>query len=150
MGRYETVDMTFSVTKSYLSTVAGLAVDRRLFLSSEKVADYVWDHTFDGEHNQQITWEDLKSISGLVGEFMGWPWLGRSTTQNRRLMTGNTEHYIPQEPTINTMTYGKCLGLFPASSVAKIAPASLKEKVMDPIGASSSWRWYGYENSGWM
>ncbi|NJO02085.1 MAG: serine hydrolase, partial [Bacteroidia bacterium] len=26
-------------------------------------------------------------------------------------------------------------------------PVVLKEKVMDPIGASSTWRWYGYDNS---
>jgi CubicO group peptidase (beta-lactamase class C family) len=26
-------------------------------------------------------------------------------------------------------------------------PRVLRERVMDPIGASSTWRWYGYENS---
>jgi CubicO group peptidase (beta-lactamase class C family) len=26
-------------------------------------------------------------------------------------------------------------------------PQVLREQVMDPIGASSTWRWYGYENS---
>ena len=26
-------------------------------------------------------------------------------------------------------------------------PQVLKERIMDPIGASSTWRWYGYENS---
>jgi len=29
----------------------------------------------------------------------------------------------------------------------KSLPQVLKENVMDPIGASSTWRWYGYENS---
>jgi CubicO group peptidase (beta-lactamase class C family) len=29
----------------------------------------------------------------------------------------------------------------------KPLPAVLKEKIMDPIGASTTWRWYGYENS---
>jgi CubicO group peptidase (beta-lactamase class C family) len=29
----------------------------------------------------------------------------------------------------------------------KPLPTILKEKIMDPIGASSTWRWYGYENS---
>ena len=62
-GETKRVEMTFSVTKSYLSTVAGLAVDQRLFLPSEKVADYVWDHTFDGKHNQKITWKDLLNQS---------------------------------------------------------------------------------------
>jgi CubicO group peptidase (beta-lactamase class C family) len=26
-------------------------------------------------------------------------------------------------------------------------PQVLKETVMDPIGASNTWRWFGYENS---
>ena len=26
-------------------------------------------------------------------------------------------------------------------------PQVLKENIMDPIGASSTWRWFGYENS---
>ncbi|MGL6268167.1 MAG: serine hydrolase domain-containing protein, partial [Chitinophagaceae bacterium] len=29
----------------------------------------------------------------------------------------------------------------------KPLPAVLKEKIMDPIGASSTWRWFGYDNS---
>ncbi len=29
----------------------------------------------------------------------------------------------------------------------KPLPVVLKEKIMDPIGASPTWRWYGYENS---
>ncbi|MEE4246875.1 MAG: hypothetical protein V2I33_15795, partial [Kangiellaceae bacterium] len=48
-GDLNRVDMTFSVTKSYLSTVAGLAVDRGLIQSVEQpVHQYVWDGTFDG------------------------------------------------------------------------------------------------------
>ena len=26
-------------------------------------------------------------------------------------------------------------------------PEVLKERIMDPIGASNTWRWYGYDNS---
>jgi CubicO group peptidase (beta-lactamase class C family) len=29
----------------------------------------------------------------------------------------------------------------------KPLPVVLKEKIMDPIGASTTWRWYGYDNS---
>src|SRR5258708_19670915 len=28
-------------------------------------------------------------------------------------------------------------------------PQVLKETIMDPIGASDTWRWFGYENRGW-
>ncbi|MEA1886105.1 MAG: hypothetical protein U9N72_02710 [Bacteroidota bacterium] len=54
-GDIERVDKTFSVTKSYLSTVVGLAVDDELISSvTDKVFEYVWDGTFDGEHNRKI------------------------------------------------------------------------------------------------
>ncbi len=37
---------SFSVTKSYLSTVAGVAYDQGLITSvTDKVEDYVWDRT---------------------------------------------------------------------------------------------------------
>ena len=56
-GDTKRVDMTFSVTKSFLSTVAGLAEDQGLIKSTkDKVVDYIWDGTFDGEHNSKITW----------------------------------------------------------------------------------------------
>ena len=59
-GDTKRVDMTFSVTKSYLSTLAGLAVDRGLIASTDDyLTDYIWDSTFDGEHNQKIRWDHL-------------------------------------------------------------------------------------------
>jgi len=48
-GDTKRVDMTFSVTKSFLSTMAGLAVDKNLISSvDDKVGTYVWDNTFKG------------------------------------------------------------------------------------------------------
>jgi CubicO group peptidase (beta-lactamase class C family) len=41
-GDIERVDMTFSVTKSYLSTVAGLAIDKGLINNvDDRVSDYI-------------------------------------------------------------------------------------------------------------
>ena len=49
-GDTERVDMTFRVTKSYLSTIAGLALDAGLIKDvHEKVGNYVWDGTFASE-----------------------------------------------------------------------------------------------------
>lgn len=46
-GDAKRVDMTFSVTKCFLSTVAGLAVAQGLIASvDDKVIDYIWDGTF--------------------------------------------------------------------------------------------------------
>ena len=63
-GDTKRVDMTFSVTKSYLSTVAGLAVQEGLIASvGDKMGKYVWDGTFDGAHNSKITWDHLLTQS---------------------------------------------------------------------------------------
>jgi CubicO group peptidase (beta-lactamase class C family) len=51
-GEPERVDMTFSVTKSFLSTVAGLAWDRGLIRDvQDRVRGYVDDGGFDSPHN---------------------------------------------------------------------------------------------------
>jgi CubicO group peptidase (beta-lactamase class C family) len=63
-GDVKRVDMTFSATKSYLSTVAGLAVDDGLIRSvQDRVSNYVWDDSYKGEHNSKITWEHLLNQS---------------------------------------------------------------------------------------
>jgi len=82
-GDIKRVDMTFSVTKSYLSTVAGLAVDQNLISTKEKVSTTVWDTTFDGSHNQQITWEHLLNQSSDWSLPLGRTRLGRQTPKRR-------------------------------------------------------------------
>src|SRR3984893_7075143 len=54
------VDMTFSVAKSYLSILAGLAWDRGLIADPhDKVRLTVDDGGFDPPHNDGITWHHL-------------------------------------------------------------------------------------------
>ena len=72
-GDTRRVDMTFSVTKSFLSTVAGLAADRGLLRSvDDPVSEYIWDATFAGEHNSGITWSHLlQQNSDWTGSLWG-------------------------------------------------------------------------------
>ena len=87
-GDTKRVDMTFSVTKSYLSTVAGLAVDRRFFKTKDLVKNLIWDNKFDGKHNSKITWAHLlNQSSDWAGNLWGiddWgdrpPEIGETTT----------------------------------------------------------------------
>ena len=51
--------MTFSVTKSYLSTIAGLAADQKILKTDDFVSDYIWDDSFKGKHNSKIRWKYL-------------------------------------------------------------------------------------------
>ncbi len=149
-GDTKRVDMTFSVTKSYLATLAGLARDQGLLPSfSEKVYQRVWDGTFDGAHNQQISWSHLLDQSS---DWSGTLWGGHDwadrppkggnidSWKNRSLHTPGT-HFKYNDVRVNVLAYS-LLQLW-----RKPLPQVLREEVMDPIGASSSWRWYGYDNS---
>ncbi|HUC79569.1 MAG TPA: hypothetical protein VMR70_01585, partial [Flavisolibacter sp.] len=63
-GDLARVDMTFSVAKSYLSSVAGLAVDSRLIKQvDDPVRNYVTDEKFESPHNAKITWRHLLTQS---------------------------------------------------------------------------------------
>ncbi len=149
-GDVNRVDMTFSVTKSYLSTMAGLAVDTGLIKSvTDKVINYVWDGSFEGEHNSKITWEHLLTQSSdWSGSLFGLhDWADRppktggiADWKNRKLMEPGTV-YEYNDVRVNLLSYS-LLQVW-----RKPLPVLLKENIMDPIGASSTWRWFGYDNS---
>ena len=85
-GDVNRVDMTFSVTKSYLSTVAGLAVDNGLIKTvTDNVNQYVWDESFEGEHNSKVTWGHLlNQSSDWSGSFFGLhDWADRPPKRRR-------------------------------------------------------------------
>lgn len=149
-GDVSRTDMTFSVAKSYLSTVAGLAWDKRLVRSvDDKVGAYVTDNTFDGVHNSKITWRHLltqsSDWSGCMFDICDWADRppkegGIDDWRNRKLNEPGTV-YKYNDVRVNVLAYS-LLQVF-----RKPLPIVLKENIMDKIGASTTWRWYGYENS---
>lgn len=149
-GDVNRVDMTFSVTKSYLSTVAGLAVDQGLIKNvNDKVGEYVWDETFAGVHNSKVTWDHfLTQSSDWSGSLFGLhDWADRPPREggiddwkNRKLLEPGI-NYEYNDVRVNLLAYS-LLQVW-----RKPLPVVLKEKIMDPIGASTTWRWFGYENS---
>jgi len=149
-GDVKRVDMTFSVSKSFLSTVAGLAVDDRLIRSiDDNVKDYVWDRKFEGPHNSKITWRHLlnqsSDWSGCLFDVCDWadrpPRQGTiDDWKNRQLLEpGSTFEY--NDVRVNLLAYSLL------EVIRKPLPVVLRERIMDPIGASTTWRWYGYDNS---
>lgn len=149
-GDTRRVDMTFSVTKSFLSTVAGLAYDSKLIADvNDKVADYIWDGTFNGNHNQKITWKHLlQQNSDWSGELWGGKdWADRPPREGalddwkfRKLNEpGSIMEY--NDVRVNVLAYSL------THVWRKPLPQVLKEHIMDPIGASTTWRWHGYENA---
>jgi CubicO group peptidase (beta-lactamase class C family) len=149
-GDTQRVDMTFSVTKSFLSTVAGLAVDSGLIKNvNDTVVNYVWDGTFDGAHNSSITWKHLlNQSSDWSGQLWGsYDWADRparngdiDSWKNRELHKPGT-FFKYNDVRVNVLSYS-LLQVF-----RRPLPQVLKESVMDPIGASTTWRWFGYDNS---
>jgi CubicO group peptidase (beta-lactamase class C family) len=159
------IDMTHSVTKSFLSTVIGLAVDRGLIHSVyDTVADYVPPVAvynapaaafgqpqlltpFASAHNRTLTWDVmLRQTSDWEGTLWGKPdWADRpegpaDTWINRkRNAPGAVWKY--NDVRVNA------LALAATSVWRQPLPQVLKTLIMDSIGASNTWRWYGYSNS---
>lgn len=149
-GDTKRVDMTFSVTKSFLSTVAGLAEDHDLIAGTKDVVkDYIWDGTFGGDHNGKITWEHLlQQNSDWSGELWGGKdWADRPPKEGgiddwkfRKLNEpGTVMEY--NDVRVNVLAYSL------THVWRKPLPMVLKEKVMDKIGASTTWRWHGYKHA---
>ena len=149
-GEVERVDMTFSVTKSYLSTVAGLAIDKGLIRGvDDKVSRYVWDETFEGVHNGAVTWKHLlQQTSDWSGcQYGTCDWADRPPREgtiddwkNRPLVEPGTQ-FEYNDTRVNLLAYS-LLQVW-----RKPLPVVLKENIMDPIGASTTWRWYGYNDA---
>ncbi|MBN3519421.1 serine hydrolase [Algoriphagus lutimaris] len=170
-GDPDRVDLTFSVAKSFLSTTAGLAVKEGL-ISSEKDLVYPYmapiypyepakliinkaDHfededtfeLFDTEHNRTITWDHLlRQTSDWEGSLWGKPdWADRPREgvkeKRERPQNAPGSLYEYNDTRVNV------LALALMNVWRKPLPVVLKSKIMDPIGASDTWRWTGYENS---
>jgi CubicO group peptidase (beta-lactamase class C family) len=144
------VDMTFSVTKSFLSTVVGVAWQKGLIRDvNDRVRDYVPETgLFDSEHNAPITWDHLlRQTSDWQGTLWGKPdWADRPEGQrpsdwpNRPLNAPGTR-YKYNDVRVNV------LALAALHVIRRPLPEVLREEVMEPIGASSTWRWHGYDNA---
>lgn len=149
-GDTERVDMTFSVTKSFLSTVAGLAYDQGLLENvTDKVANYVWDGTFRGTHNAKVTWEHLlqqtSDWSGSLWGLQDWadrpPREGGIDDWKMRAFREPGTHMEYNDVRVNVLAYSL------THLWRKPVPLVLKEQLMDRIGASPTWRWHGYDNA---
>jgi CubicO group peptidase (beta-lactamase class C family) len=169
-GEPSRVDITNSVTKSFLSTVVGLAVDDGLIRSVlDTVANYVppievYDPAaparrpedigkpemlfpFSTPHNRLLTWDVmLRQTSDWEGTLWGKPdWADRPN--------GKPETWLnrPRNPPGTVYKYNdvrvNALALAATGVWRMPLPQVLRTRIMDPIGASNTWRWYGYRNS---
>ncbi|OFW01021.1 MAG: serine hydrolase [Acidobacteria bacterium RIFCSPLOWO2_02_FULL_68_18] len=149
-GDPDRVDMTHSVTKTFLSTVASLAFQRGLIKDvNDRARPYMPPGVdlFDAPHNQSITWDHLlRQTSDWQGTMWGKPdWADRpegepSQWPNRKLYEPGTR-YKYNDARVNAFALA-LLHVF-----RRPLPDVLRDEIMEPIGASSTWQWHGYENS---
>ncbi len=169
-GEPDRVDMTHSVTKSFLSAVVGIAVDRGLIASVEdtvwrsqapvyalrqtapaepgaRVGQPMFLSLWDTPHNRTITWDDLlRQTSDWEGTLWGKPdWADRpdrdpATWRTRARFRAGTA-YEYNDVRVNV------LALAATNVFRRPLPEVLREEIMDPIGASRRWRWTGYDNA---
>ena len=169
-GDPNAVEIANSVTKSFLSTVVGLAFDAgRIRSVDDTVAqvmppilraysngtglgadwpgDAKWLRPFDSPHNKRLTWDHLlRQVSDWEGTLWGKPeWADRPAPQvstwttRPRVEPGSVYEY--NDTRVNV------LALAALQVWRQPLPEILRDKIMEPIGASNTWRWYGYDNS---
>ncbi len=147
-------DMTFSATKSYLATLAGIARDRGLLGSLEEpVGVRIRDGGFDSTHNAQITWQQLLQ---QTSEWQGTLFDRPDTVDHNRSVQGRDTGGRKGEarelrPPGSFWEYNDVRVNRLALCLLRIwrepLPEVLRREVMDPIGCSPDWQWHGYENS---
>lgn len=155
-GEPDRADLTFSVAKTYLALLAGVAHDRGLLPDvREPVGRRVRGIGFDEGRNAQVTWEHLLqqtsewegTVFGVsdqadryrVLSFQGGKALGRKGDPRPLQAPGTFWEY--NDVRINQLSLS-LLHLF-----GRPLPEVFREAIMEPVGASTNWRWAGYDNS---
>ena len=160
-GDVHRADMTFSVTKTYLALVAGIAVDQGLLpdldqsVNETLLANALDNSTFSDTHNCGVTWRHLLQFtSEWEGECFGVP------DQIDRYRS------VSMEPAVQSQRKGDSRPLHKPGSYWEYndvrinqfslalmlmfdrpLPEVFRESIMEPIGGSRQWVWHGYENS---
>jgi len=155
-GEPDRADLTFSVAKTYLALLAGIAHDQGLLPDvDEPVRVRIKDMGFDGGRNSKVTWAHLlQQTSEWEGDVFGLPdQVERYRTVQfqevkvsgkkgdpRPLQEPGT-HWEYNDVRINQLSLA-LMHLF-----GRPLPEVFKNSIMQAIGASDQWKWVGYDNA---
>nr|WP_302474071.1 serine hydrolase [Roseococcus sp. MDT2-1-1] len=152
-GDPQRANMTFSVAKSYLALLAGLAwMDGLLPELDEEVRRRAPHPAFEGEHNGAVTWRHLlTNTSEWEGTLWGKSDLidrgrnlgveGQGAKRSTRALQPPGQYWEYNDVRVNALALGLLL-LF-----RRPLPDVFAERIMRPIGASDGWTWRGYSTS---
>ncbi len=155
-GEPDRPDLTFSIAKTYLALLAGVAHDRGLLPDiDEPVRARVSGIGFHDGRNAQVTWAHLLqqtsewegTVFGVSDQadryrtlsFQGGTAKGKKGDPRPLQAPGTFWEY--NDVRINQLSLA-LLHLF-----GRALPEVFRENIMQPIGASDDWRWVGYDNS---
>jgi CubicO group peptidase (beta-lactamase class C family) len=142
------VDPTYSVAKSMMASVVGIAVrDGRLNVD-DPVGATVTDGGYDSPRNAMVTWKmHLQQETEWEGElwgkkhdFVGKEAFGEGERKPRVLQRPGT-FYEYNDVRVNR------LGLSLVRVFRKPVPEVFRDEIMNVIGASNAWKWVPYHNS---
>lgn len=163
------VETCNSVTKSFLSTIAGLAIDKGVINSLDDKVNaslpLIQPFTISGNnnlnlieskdfitpfatnHNKKITWDHLlRQTSDWEGVLWGKPdWADRPSENSGEWLTRKRNE--PGTSYKYNDTRVNALALAMTTVWHKPLPEVLRENIMQPIGASNTWSWTGYQTS---
>ena len=154
-GEPDRADQTFSVAKTYLALLAGIARERGLLELDERVSDRLPGIGFDSEHNRAITWEHLLTqTSEWEGECFSMPDQvehnrvvphdpkpPEGKKGERRKLRAPGTYWEYNDVRINQLSLA-LLHLF-----KRPLPEVFLETVLRPIGGGRDFRWEGYDDS---
>ncbi len=146
------IDQTFSVAKSYLSLLAGIAhADGLIPDIDAPVRALVDDGGFDGPQNGTITWRHLLTNTseweGTLFDKSDKIDRGRSLAtegtarKGERVLQPPGSYWEYNDVRVNRLSLS-LMRVF-----GKPLPDIFANRVMIPIGASDDWRWEGYANA---
>jgi CubicO group peptidase (beta-lactamase class C family) len=139
-------DPTYSVAKSMLSTVTAIAVRDGLIANlDDPVSKVIKDGGYDSPQNRAVTWRHhLQQASEWQGEmfgknanFVGTDAFGRGEMKPRAIEAAGAR-YEYNDVRINRFSLS-LLRLF-----KRPVPDVFRDEVMNPIGASATWKWVPY------
>ena len=155
-GEPDRADLTFSVAKTYLAMLAGVAHGRGLLPDvDEPVVERVRGIGFESAHNRQVTWQHLLTqTSEWEGSNFGIPDTVdryRHVTHEPRPPQGKKGDARPLQKPGTYWDYNDVrinqLSLALLHLFQQPLPEVFDEALMQPLECSASWRWRGYDDA---
>jgi CubicO group peptidase (beta-lactamase class C family) len=155
-GEPDRADLTFSVAKTYLAMLAGVAHGDGLLPDvDEPVVVRLPGIGFDSPHNRAVTWRHLlEQTSEWEGSCLGVPdtvdrW--RVVSHDPRPPAGRKGDARPLQAPGSYWEYNDVrinqLALALLHLFGEPLPAVFDARLMQPLGASRSWAWRSYDDA---